>query len=573
MITEVIKVVADTGDANRKIDKLDNSLNTLKKSTSGVAKGMKESSVSVLENGSAMGLLNAVTGGYAQVALDSVEALGLFSKESKLATALQSAYSFVVGTSTGAMKLFKLALAGTGIGLIILALVSLVLNFGKITDAVTKFLPGLKLVGDFFRTVSNAVTDFIGITSEAERELDRFNEQAKKSLKQNEDYMQTRGDLLDDFSKKKVEAKNRYLKATQEEGISDEKRNELAKRLNRDLIAIDKERNDKKVKDNKDAQDKIDSDNKSINEKRKALQEKADAIAKAKRKAIEDARKSALEKANKIEDDAREDNLQKTRTALQNLTAKFEQERKILVDNNVSTVELEAQFARNKKEIQDKLKVEKEKEDLDYFIKESENAIKRDADAKAKRDKAAAEELEFQRNKDTAIATSRQNLSGIINNLELLGINKSKAGQAISKSIALTQIGIDSAVAISKASTLANAEGVAAQLAFPLVPGIGTVARVISYTGTALSVISNISRAKKLLSGGGGDSGGGQSGGGQSAPPAPSAPSFNLVQGTGANQIASSLGGQNQPIQAYVVSSNVTTAQALERNIISNSKF
>jgi hypothetical protein len=41
------------------------------------------------------------------------------------------------------------------------------------------------------------------------------------------------------------------------------------------------------------------------------------------------------------------------------------------------------------------------------------------------------------------------------------------------KGIALTQI-IDSAVAISKASSLANAEGVAAQLAFPLVPGIGT---------------------------------------------------------------------------------------------------
>jgi hypothetical protein len=43
---------------------------------------------------------------------------------------------------------------------------------------------------------------------------------------------------------------------------------------------------------------------------------------------------------------------------------------------------------------------------------------------------------------------------------------QNKSGQVISKAIALTQIGIDSAVAISKASTLANAEGVAAQWHF-----------------------------------------------------------------------------------------------------------
>jgi membrane protein involved in colicin uptake len=544
MITEVIKVVADTGDANRKIDKLDNSLNTLKKSTSGVAKGMKESSVSVLENGSAMGLLNAVTGGYAQVALDSVEALGLFSKESKLATALQSAYSFVVGTSTGAMKLFKLALAGTGIGLIILALVSLVLNFGKITDAVTKFLPGLKLVGDFFRTVSNAVTDFIGITSEAERELDRFNEQAKKSLKQNEDYMQTRGDLLDDFSKKKVEAKNRYLKATQEEGISDEKRNELAKRLNRDLIAIDKERNDKKVKDNKDAQDKIDSDNKSINEKRKALQEKADAIAKAKRKAIEDARKSALEKANKIEDDAREDNLQKTRTALQNLTAKFEQERKILVDNNVSTVELEAQFARNKKEIKDK-------EIADQKIIDDKAA----ADKKAIDEKAIADEII----RATAVKDAKIGLAN--NTLNLIGEIAGR-GSKIGKATAVAQATIAGYEGVQNAYTTAQKSPITTLFpAYPLIQA-----------GLA-GAFSAIQIKKILSTNAGGSTPPSSNTGGGGGQQAPSAPSFNLVQGTGANQIASSLGGQNQPIQAFVVSSNVTTAQALERNIISNSKF
>ena len=186
------------------------------------------------------------------------------------------------------------------------------------------------------------------------------------------------------------------------------------------------------------------------------------------------------------------------------------------------------------------------------------------------------QEIAFQKAKDDAIASSRANLNSIINGLEETGLAKSKAGQAISKSIALTQIGIDSAVAISKASTLANAEGVAAQLAFPLVPGIGTVARVVSYASTALSVLSNIKRAKQLLSSGGSSAGGSSGGGGGSAPsgggaPAP-APQFNVVGNSGVNQIAQTLGAQ-QPVQAFVVANQVTTQQSLDRNIVQNASL
>ena len=205
---------------------------------------------------------------------------------------------------------------------------------------------------------------------------------------------------------------------------------------------------------------------------------------------------------------------------------------------------------------------------------ESEKAIARDEEAKKKREADAAEELEFQKSKDEAIAASKQNLTNIISGLEEAGLAKTKAGQGISKAIALTQIGIDSAVAISKASTLANAEGTAAQLAFPTVPGIGTAARIISYASTALSVVSNIARAKKLLSSGGSSTGGSSGGGGGSAPTgggAP-APSFNVVGNSGVNQIAETLGAQ-QPVQAYVVASNVTTQQSLDRNIVNNASL
>lgn len=193
-----------------------------------------------------------------------------------------------------------------------------------------------------------------------------------------------------------------------------------------------------------------------------------------------------------------------------------------------------------------------------------------------KKKRTAEEEVEFQKAKDQAIASSKANLNNIIAGLEASGLAKTKAGQVISKAIALTQIGIDSAIAISKASTLANAEGVAAQLAFPTLPGIGTVARVLSYASTAASVIGNISRAKQLLSSGGG---GGSAPTGGSAPSLPTGggrndnastpPSFNVVGASSTNQLAQTIGNQQQqPIKAYVVANDVTTQQSLDRNII-----
>ena len=59
-------------------------------------------------------------------------------------------------------------------------------------------------------------------------------------------------------------------------------------------------------------------------------------------------------------------------------------------------------------------------------------------------------------------------------------------------------------------------------------------------------------------------------GGAPSTPSIPSIPpSFNTVGASGTNQLADAIGGQSQqPVQAFVVSSSVTTAQELDRNII-----
>jgi hypothetical protein len=60
-----------------------------------------------------------------------------------------------------------------------------------------------------------------------------------------------------------------------------------------------------------------------------------------------------------------------------------------------------------------------------------------------------------------------------------------------------------------------------------------------------------------------------------SAPTAPSTPpAFNIIGQSGTNQLASAIGGQSQqPIQAYVVANDVTTAQSMDRNIIDDASI
>lgn len=70
-----------------------------------------------------------------------------------IASAAQSTYAFVVGTSTGALKLFRIALAATGVGLFVLAIGAIVENFDKIKAKVVEIFPVLNHLGDIFTAI------------------------------------------------------------------------------------------------------------------------------------------------------------------------------------------------------------------------------------------------------------------------------------------------------------------------------------------------------------------------------------------------------------------------------------
>lgn len=131
------------------------------------------------------------------------------------------------------------------------------------------------------------------------------------------------------------------------------------------------------------------------------------------------------------------------------------------------------------------------------------------------------------------------------------------------------------------AATINTYQGVTDALAAKTVTPFDTALKFIN----AASILSNGLRTVKQIvsvkipnaSGGSGTGGastpsGGspiQSGGSVSIPPA-----FNVVGASGTNQLADAIGGQTQqPVQAFVVSSEVTSAQELDRNIIDDASI
>jgi len=111
----------------------------------------------ILKTQGAMSLLNGVQ----QIAnvLNKDSALGM-----KLNAAAQKAYALAVGTSTGAMKLFRVAFIGLGIGAIVVAIGALVANWDKLSAAVMNFVNAsptltkiITFITDGFKSLGRAI--------------------------------------------------------------------------------------------------------------------------------------------------------------------------------------------------------------------------------------------------------------------------------------------------------------------------------------------------------------------------------------------------------------------------------
>lgn len=457
----------------------------------------------------------------------------------KVQTGLQLAYNTVVGASTGVMKAFKIALASTGIGAIVVGLGLLIANFDSVKKVVTNLIPGLSAIGDGIMSIVNAVTDFVGATSEADRQAEAMINKAGESLKRNKRFLDEHGDQIDEYTKRKIEANDKYNQA-----VADGETNlkGLRARADREILQADSDREKEKEKKRKENQDKIDAENKKINDEAKSKRDaknkkEQDDRQSAHDKELEDLKKNAeeladakLKKETELKEkakailDAIDAELQPLETPAEKLQREFDENLLVLTQAHESTLGLENKF------IADKLTLKSQELDKENELRKT----------------SLEQEKILQAQKVSMLGVSFGKIS------ELLGKN-SKASKAFAVSQALIN----------------TYQGITAELATktltPYEFGIKVV-NIASVAAIGFKSVKDILKTPEMSTGGGG----GASGGGSSVGAPSSAPQFNVVGNAGVNQIAQTLGQPQPPIQAYVVAGQVTTAQGLNRNLINN---
>jgi chemotaxis protein histidine kinase CheA len=312
--------------------------------------------------------------------------------------------------------------------------------------------------------------------------------------------------------------------------------------------------------------------------KKKAAAAKADA-AEVKRKEEEAAKLKAIED-KRLADDMKsaEDAVnilnrlrEATETPAQKLQREYEEEKLVLEANNLSTEELTRQHLA-------KLAAIKTTEETTQAEKDRVAREKKLADETALNDQLIAVEIAYQDAKRGALDTGLNIL------LMFAGKNKALALSilAVQKGLAIADVVVGAARSISLATQNL------AQIPMVLPPGIPNPAfyvqaaatvkgiattKITAATSIASILAAGISQASSISGGSGGGGAAAGGGGGGMAAPAPQA-QFNIVGQSSNNQLAGAIATQQQqPVQAFVVGSDVTTQQALDRQKINNSTF
>ena len=112
--------------------------------------------------------------------------------------------------------------------------------------------------------------------------------------------------------------------------------------------------------------------------------------------------------------------------------------------------------------------------------------------------------------------------------------------------------------------------------AYKSLSGIPVVGPALGTVAAGVAIAAGLANVKKIISvktpkGGGGGATPSMSG---AATGSGTAPQFNVVGNSGVNQLAGVMStNQQTPVKAYVVPSDVTTGQSLDRNIIRNASL
>lgn len=524
---------------------------------------------------------------------------GLFSKFSGLAQGLRAA--------TGGMKLFKVALIGTGVGALVVALGSLVAYFksseegqNKLTKAMnvagavvsnvielyTKLGEGIfntyKQVGRFLigkgslKEIGEAVSDTFDTVSE---KVSNFSQDIKEDIKAAAELSDAiaKADKIDrkllvERQKSNTEINELRTKAYDTEKYTAEERIKFLE----EAITIEDGITNKEIESARLRFEAKKKENNMTSLARKEdLDEQANLEAKLfeleakklnRQREVQNQRQMLLRKQKEEEENKRAEEQKKEQDRLDSIQeirdeyAQKELEKQ--AQTELQKVELEE--ATQLKELEDLNASEEAKQQIrDYYLSLKDEARK--ADYEKEKELKEKEEEDDQKLKDAKLSAQLELAAASQAGIRALGA-LFEEGTAASKTAALADIAIGTGIGFINALDIAQksskATGPAAAFAFPIFYA-SQIASVLGAVGQAKKILSTVKGGKGSTPNVSGDRGS-----------APSIPSFNIVGAAPENQLAEAIGQQDaKPVKAFVVSNEITNAQALERNIIEDASI
>jgi len=541
------------------------------------------------------------------------------------ATILQNAFTGSVNTTSFGFKALKVAIASTGIGLLVTGVALLVNNFDSLKAILFKAVPQLENVGKSIMGIVNAVTDFLGFTSEAQRLQDKMLAKANKSIKDNEYLLDVNANKYDEYTKRKIQANINYNKKVDElnqqfkdgEIKTEKEKNARVKafreKANQEILQADIDRAkanekaetktiEKKEKSNKIVEKQEDEHAKAILSKEAELKKQLEDLQdnteqkKLDRQKQRDAKEIELLGATGKQKQDLLLNLDKIYIEKQNeLNAKIETEDK---DKRKTKFEEQLNELKNKNQAETDYKNAKNQAEADailndaiLFIEKTKEAEElkaeelggTDEEKQIRRDELEKEfnalrEEEWQRHADAqiniekAIADQKKEINDRMSKNADQLLNNLAQGQIKSKGIQRAAIIAEGGVALGRnIKNTASAVTTDLKLGFP--QNIAPVALDVA-TGalSAAQIVQGTQKALQALGTGGSVSGGAT----PQAPQGVSAQPQVGVQASSENQIATSIArsqAEQPPIKAFVVSTEVSSAQVLDAKLIAKNSF
>ena len=560
-VKKTIEIEANVGKAEKDLKGLDKSLQKVDKGVEDIGDSSKETSKEMGAFGTA---IDKATGG-------GVTGFKNMTKS--------------IRTGNISLKAMKVALIATGIGAFVIAIAALAKNFGNSEEGANKLSKMLSQIG----VIAGNVTDILYSLSQSVFSLLTGNlDDASKSFEQATNRMKNFGEetkkeiaLQGELADKQAELTKIERQLTVDRAEANKKRADLLdKSANKEKFTAKQRiefleeagRLEEEITDKEIAAARI----------RLEIKEQSNTLSES---SAEDLAEEAALKAELINLDTARLTKQKEVTG-QIIAAKAEEAARLKAIRDTEAAEiLEAQKIVDEKEKADKIKAAEEKKlaaeaDLLYWQGEADKKAVEDAQKEKDRLQGIADhELELKQKEEIRQATL-SNLDTII----AAANSESKIGRAlfIAKQAMLIKEQIAQAKATLNAIALKAAEaGVDASGGFMKTAAKGFPANVpllIAFGAQVAGIFGSIKSAVNAAKGSASKMGASGGGGSVSAPRlsiSASAPAaFNVVGASETNQLAQSIGQEEkQPLKAFVVSNDVTDAQALDRNIVENASI